>query len=170
MIHKQVHVRGSLATGGELDLNPNLLGFSATGSVGESTLMGWTPIPVTFRELGPDPAGKGRRAFEIVGPTGDTQIAGGRTAAHSYVLVLAPDKFGPHRLVVKDGGAVRQLLPLVPYDPEYPAPHAAPGDPRNSPTSCAKPATTGSTRCGYSSLPPACGAPNSPALSSTEST
>jgi hypothetical protein len=113
---QEVRVRGPLAAGGELHIDRNYIHFSPTGKVGGGTAAYNPPVQVTFRELGPDPAGKGRRAFAL-----EPAVIEGR----SYVLVLAADHHGPHRLVVKQDGAVRQLLPLVPYDPEYPAPTPA---------------------------------------------
>ena len=100
-----ISVSGSLARGGHLSIDPNHYGFQPDGSVGRTTLLGWTPIEVTFKALGADPAKRGRRAFALELPATDA-------AKTEYVLVLGKTELSEHRLVVKTDGKTRQVLAL----------------------------------------------------------
>lgn len=116
---QEVTVGGSLADGGELHLDPNGIHFSATGRVGGGTLVARESVRVGFRSLGPDPTGKGRRVFSLVGPTGDplsVEYSRDEGGPRTFALVLAPTEPGPHRLVVSSGGRVRQLVVLRDVD------------------------------------------------------
>jgi hypothetical protein len=100
---KRIALRGSLKGPAYVDLDPNHLMLSPAGDVQGTTCLGWKPIEVKFKPLGPDPAKKGRRAFALVPQVG----------ARSYILVLGAKELDPHRLVIKETGKVAQVLPLT---------------------------------------------------------
>lgn len=108
---RQIEVTGSLA-GGHLGVDPNDLMIGPGGGVHGGTLLGWYPAAVTFQELGPDPAKRGRRAFELVPAPADPKRNGVFPAGKSFVLVLGPTALSQHLLLVKEGGRVRQTLAL----------------------------------------------------------
>lgn len=108
-----IKLSGSPAAGGRLEHDPNHIHFHPDGSVGGSTLMAGRPVPIAFRPLGPDPAGRGRRAFELV--VGDA-AGKGPPAPHAHILVLGPTDRSEHRLVVKSGGQVMDTLSLRSWD------------------------------------------------------
>ncbi len=110
-----VSVSGSLAHGGKLSIDPNGYQFYADGSIGGTTLLGWWPVAVTFKPLGPDPARLGRRAFALVPKhvdEGKEWSRGRLPAGHEYVLVLGPTELSEHRLIQKRDGRVAQVLRL----------------------------------------------------------
>jgi hypothetical protein len=102
-------IRGALNGPARLDLDPNYLRFNAYGDAVGSTLMGYTPRGAALkRGKAADPSGQGRRLFEVV-PDGPGLSA-------RYFLVLGPTDAGPHRLLVREGAALRHVLPL--HDPD----------------------------------------------------
>jgi hypothetical protein len=105
----RIGASGSLKDGGTLSIDPNRLLFHPDGSVGGSTLLGWIPPEVLFRSLGPDPANRGRRAFEVV-PKKAEGPAWPKT--QRFILVLGPTELSEHRLVIRDEGRVAQVLSL----------------------------------------------------------
>jgi hypothetical protein len=105
----RIDVHGTPEGAATLDLDPNYLTFNAFGEVVWSTLIGTVPMKATLRRVeAPDPAGKGRRLFEVM-PTE-------RKLQERYFVVLSPTEGGPHRLLIRQGEALRQLLPL--HDPQ----------------------------------------------------
>jgi hypothetical protein len=119
---QEVTVSRHTEADGELHLDPNYLQLGPDGRVGGSTSLGRLSINVTFKPLGPDPLGRGRQAFELI-PTSDgrklydliSTRPGGKRA---YVVVYAAEARGPHRLVVKEGTDVRQVISLTDFDRE----------------------------------------------------
>jgi hypothetical protein len=98
------------APGGEasLQLDLNHLGFNLSGDVCMRTLMYHAPYKAKLRQIDVhDPLDKGRLLFDVE--------PADRKPTFRYQLVLAPTEAGPHRLLVRDGDALRGVLPL--HDP-----------------------------------------------------
>jgi hypothetical protein len=91
-----------------LHLDDNQLGFDLAGDVRGSTLVYFPPYKATLRRIDvPDPLKKDRLLFDIEPAEKKPSLR--------YQLVLAPTDAGQHRLLVRDGGTLRQALPL--HDP-----------------------------------------------------
>jgi hypothetical protein len=102
-------VRGIPDGPATLELDRNHLGFDVFGDVMRSTLVDYGSVKATLKRFEtPDPAGKGRQLFEVM-PID-------RKLEERYFVVVSPTERGPHRLLIRQGEALRQLLAL--HDPE----------------------------------------------------
>jgi hypothetical protein len=100
-------VGGELEKEGRIEFDPNHLGFNAYGEIEFSTLIGHMPTKVTLKPVElTDPSKKQRRIFEAKSD---------RLGKSQYFVVLSPTDAGPHKLVIRTGDAIEQVLPL--YDP-----------------------------------------------------
>lgn len=113
----RLSVTGTVGSRADLELDPNYLSFDAFGEIALTTAMASFPIAARLRPVAvSDPRRRGRRLVEIVPQ---------QALRERFLLVLAPNQAGPHRLVVREpgaNGAVRQVAPL--RDPRRAA-HAA---------------------------------------------
>jgi hypothetical protein len=106
---QQVAIHATSNGTASVDLDPNYLGFSSTGEIVSSTLIGKEPIPAKLRRVDiPDPAEQGRRLFEIVAERGNLSAR--------YYLVLSKSEAGEHRLLIRNGDDLQYVLPL--HNPE----------------------------------------------------
>lgn len=102
---RRLAVRGSPNDAVHLDLDPNYLFFDVFGEVESTTLVGYEPIKATLNRVDiPDPAKNGRLLFEVKMDATDKKT--------NYFLVLSPTESGAHRLLIKEGGVLRHVLPL----------------------------------------------------------
>jgi WD40 repeat protein len=92
-----------------LDLDPNYISLDPFGEGGSSTLMGHSPLPASLvRSPIQDPQNHGRELYKIVPlGQGENTFGGG-----TFELVLASTIEGPHRLLSREGGALRAVAPL----------------------------------------------------------
>jgi hypothetical protein len=105
---KQCTIEGNLNGAGHLTLDPNWLMLDLLGKVRGSTLLACFPAPVQIKQADdPDPAKKGRRLYHLV------PEKGAPLSRHQFSLVLSPNEAGPHRLLVQEAGAIRQVIPVI---------------------------------------------------------
>ncbi len=106
-------LRGDLSGKGFLEYDRNARTFNVFGDATSSTLIGFFPRPLTFREIKQtDPAKRNRRLFELVPDKGG---GFGHEPEGRYFLVLSPTAAGPDRLIIRDDDDVHRILPL--FDP-----------------------------------------------------
>lgn len=91
-----------------LHLDLNHLGFNPYGDISFSTMMGISSIrSVLARQDIEDPTQAGRVIYHVV--TKQNNLP------NQYAVVLSPTALGPHRLIVRTKGQIRDVIPL--HDP-----------------------------------------------------
>jgi hypothetical protein len=103
---------GELGGQARITHDQNTSSLNAFGDETMTTLALFMPFRATLRELKTvDPLGKGRRLFLV--------DRGAQSTMQLY-LVMSPDDSWPHRLILREGPQIIEVLPLFdPYREEY---------------------------------------------------